>query len=621
MRRWTWWILLLAVLLPGLMIGAGWFFLRPESVAPRHSGRGTVNLSARRQKKTEEFVGSAVCSECHAKIARSYQSSPMGSSSAAALTAPICEDYQQKTSFEPRQGLEFRVERTDTRISHHEIGKNGDEVLYDRHVDVLWTIGSGKRGRSYAFELEGMLFLSPISWYSQRRIWDLSPGFREEIPNRFSRRVIDGCVACHIGQANPRVGVADHFEQPAVLEAMIGCERCHGPAGQHVRWRRSATPLDGPDPIVNPGKLPIVERESVCNQCHLQGFRRILRVDRTPYDFRPGERLDENWTVFVGVPREASSEQATPAVSQVEQMRMSRCYQGTSGQLGCISCHDPHSAVEEANRSSYYEQRCQTCHESKDCGLPIAKRIDSGSSCIDCHMPRLMASDIPHTSQTDHRVMRDPKSAAAIPVAPTSSSFSIFDEETTRVPEIDRRRAKALMWIDELQRTRNTELARRCQQDFRRVLETYPDDLEVLMGLGTTSVILNEPQSAERYWLQSFRAHPDDEKIIEQLALFYFWNKRPKQALLFLEKSLAGNPSNVEFWGRYAQVLGDTGDWSAAFAAAEKGLKIDPSFLPLRSWLANAYRRRGDHANGEQHQLFYDRLTTHQSLKVPDRKP
>lgn len=621
MPRRTWWLLLLALLLAALTLGAWWFSLRTKSTASPRADHASANPPARRQSEAEEFVGSAVCSECHAAITRSYQSSPMGRSSAAALTASVCEDYHHRTSFEARPGLEFRVERTDTKMTHHEIGKDGGEMLYDRHVDVLWTIGSGKRGRSYAFESEGMLFLSPISWYSQRGIWDLSPGFAVEMPNRFSRRVVDGCVACHIGRANPQIGVPDRFEQPAVLEAAIGCERCHGPAGQHVRWRRSTIPLDGPDPIVNPGKLPIVERESVCNQCHLQGFQRILRADRTPYDFRPGERLDENWTVFVGVPRVASSEETTPAVSQVEQMRMSRCYQGSSGQLGCISCHDPHSVVEDSNRESFYEQRCQTCHESKGCVLPIAKRRESGSFCIDCHMPRLMASDIPHTSQTDHRIARNPKSTATPPVTPTASNFSIFDEETTEVPEIDRRRAKALMWIDQLQRTRDVELARRCRQELRRASEIYPNDAEILMGLGTTSVVLNEPQSAERYWLQAFRAHPDDEKVVEQLALFYFWNKNLKQARRFLEKSLAVNSSNVEFWGRYAQVLGDLGDWPTAFEAAEKGLKIDPAFLPLRFWLANAYRRRGDDANAERHQLFHDRLTDQRSLKVPDRRP
>ena len=91
----------------------------------------------------------------------------------------------------------------------------------DRSVDVHWTIGSGKRGRSYAFESEGMLFQSPISWYSQRGIWDMSPGFAAEMPSRFDRRLLDGCIACHVGRANP---------QPGVLEQLIKNQRGAAPA-------------------------------------------------------------------------------------------------------------------------------------------------------------------------------------------------------------------------------------------------------------------------------------------------------------------------------------------------------------------------------------------------------
>ena len=117
----------------------------------------------RRAARNEEFVGSAVCGECHAKIASDYQSHPMGMSSATVTTASHVEDYQQKTSFDSARGIHFQVERTANEISHHEIFQSGDDVLYDRAVEVKWAIGSGKRRRSYAFERDGLLLMSPIS--------------------------------------------------------------------------------------------------------------------------------------------------------------------------------------------------------------------------------------------------------------------------------------------------------------------------------------------------------------------------------------------------------------------------------------------------------------------------
>ncbi len=580
-----------------------------RKTAPLPSVSEPLKDQARRSEASEKFAGSAVCAECHAKIAQAYAGHPMGRSAASA-TASLLEDYDQKTLFESVHGMQFRVERTLNGITHHETLKSGDDVLYDRKVDVQWAIGSGKRGRSYAFEREALLFMSPISWYSQRAIWDLSPGFTEEQPNRFGRRVVDGCVACHIGRANPQRGAPDRFEQPVVFEAAIGCERCHGPAALHVRRHRSTEPHIDPDPIVNPAKLAVVERESVCNQCHLQGYQRILRHGRTPYDFRPGQRLDDIWTIFIESERADGREVATLAVSQVEQMRDSRCYLGSSGHLGCSSCHDPHAAVDEKERARFYEHRCQSCHATRGCGLPIAERKNSaaGTSCIDCHMPRFKVSDIPHTAQTDHRILRDPQSAQSGRSDPGKNSLSIFDEETTRVPEIERLRAKALLQLPDAQRGRHADIAQQCRQKFLQVLATFPDDPEVLAGLGAVSVILEEPQAAEKYWLRALAAHPDDEKVIQQLALFYQWNKNRTQANVFLKKALAQNSWNVELWGRYAQVLADAGDWPSALEAAEKGLEIDPSFVPLHSWLAGAYRLRGDNAKAEQHRKFLGRM-------------
>lgn len=603
MHSWRWGIVLAAaIILISLTVGI-WRSPHHPTVDSSVSVRKSPVDHARRSARDEEFVGSAVCAECHAKIVIAYQGHPMGISTSAAMAASPIEDYQQKTSFDSGRGLQFRVERTADTISHHEVCLSGDDVVYDRKVDVQWAIGSGKRGRSYVFERAGMLLMSPISWYSQRGIWDLSPGYTEETSNRFSRRVTDGCAACHIGRANPQANAPDRFEQPVALEAAIGCERCHGPAGPHVRKHRSTAPNDGPDPIVNPGKLPVVERESVCNQCHLQGYRRILRARCTPFDFHPGQRLDDVWTVFVGPAQVNEREQSTAAVSQVEQMRSSRCYLGSSGQLGCISCHDPHSVVDEKSRASAYEHRCQSCHETHGCGLSAEERSNSptGSSCIDCHMPRLTASDIPHTSQTDHRILRDPKSTASRPDKPEEFTLSIFDEETTRVPEGDRLRAKVLLRLAEAQRARDTESARQIQQQLLQILDAFSDDPEVLAGMATVSMILNEPQSAEKYWLKVLAARPNDEKTIEQLALFHLWKKNSAQARLYLEKALALNPENVEIMGRYARFLADAGDWPASLEVAEKGLRIDPTFHPLRSWLANAYRQRGDATNAEKH--------------------
>ncbi|TXT20619.1 MAG: hypothetical protein FD138_4187, partial [Planctomycetota bacterium] len=136
MSRRAWTIIVAGTVLSAV---AAWQAVRVSEIAPTPVGQELESVPVRRPMDSEEFVGSAVCSECHAAIAKAYASNPMAHSSEAALTATLREDYEKKASFASGQGLQFRVERAVDGITHHEFSKAGDEVLYDRSVEVHWT--------------------------------------------------------------------------------------------------------------------------------------------------------------------------------------------------------------------------------------------------------------------------------------------------------------------------------------------------------------------------------------------------------------------------------------------------------------------------------------------------
>ena len=168
-----------------------------------------------------------------------------------------------------------------------------------RSVEVHYVVGSGQRGRSYFIDRGGVMFLSPISWYSQQNRWDLSPGYPDRNHLRFERPVSGRCLGCHAGRVNVEPGENDRFLHPSVRETAISCERCHGPGKAHVEFHRAASTPTTPDPIVNPAQLSPSKREAVCNACHLQGIEEVRRYGRTDFDFRPGMDLGEVWSIFV----------------------------------------------------------------------------------------------------------------------------------------------------------------------------------------------------------------------------------------------------------------------------------------------------------------------------------
>jgi tetratricopeptide (TPR) repeat protein len=278
--------------------------------------------------------------------------------------------------------------------------------------DVQFTVGSGGRGHSFLTEHDGFLFQTPVSWYAQKQKWDLSPGFGPRVLT--GRAVLPECLFCHANHANHVDGSVNQYARPVFDGHAIGCQRCHGPGELHVASRQRPEPVPvGIDPtIVNPRHLERPLREAVCEQCHLTGEARTLRRGRGLYDFRPGLPLEQFWAAFVKPVRAGEGQKA---VSHVEQMYQSRCFQETEGTkgLGCLSCHDPHERVAASQRVAHYRGRCLECHRQQGCSFPAAERLrrTAEDSCIECHMPRYPASDIPHTAATDHRILRNAQPA------------------------------------------------------------------------------------------------------------------------------------------------------------------------------------------------------------------
>lgn len=615
-------LMMAAVGMAGFLVLLG-FLAWPPAQVPRNAqeqqGNNTSSEQYERLQKPSlpenDYAGAAACRTCHLSIWDHYQSHPMSNSSATVKDATELEDYAQQTSFTvptPIGEIEYRVEKNSEGVFHHE--SLTDPILgslYDQRVRIDYAIGSGRHGRSYVFAENDCLYMSPITWYSEESIWHLSPNYRAGKNQRFERRIVLGCLVCHTERVAVNREAPNHFVAPVMLEAKIGCESCHGPGAKHIAWHEQQSHpgkqlTADSDPIINPAKLDPERRESVCWQCHFAAEERIPRYGRLDADFRPGERFDEVWVAFVRGLR-LDEEGTMRVASHVEQTQSSVCFQRSGGRFGCLSCHDPHSAPAAQEKELFYRQKCLACHSDRGCSLVESERLQANStdSCIACHMPSHGLSRIPHTSRTDHRVLRRPQPDLPID---QERPLTIFNPGNRKLPQAEEDRAWGLVLAKIAYLQQNPDLARAARDKLAGVQAAVPDDNRVLEWLGLCEQLLNRPDLAQSRWQEIIRRFPQDEGARQRIADFFLIQGNSIQTKEALSNYLAINPWQSAYQIRHAAVCGSLGLLEEAERSAQKSLRINPTLAPAHRILAEVYQRLGKSDAAARHQALSRRL-------------
>lgn len=564
----------------------------------------------------EDYVGSSRCAACHAEIARTYlETHSMSRAMSRAGEETPLEDYS-KGVFSPSGNRTYQVERTAAEITHHEImfDRSG-EPIFNQAEPIAYVLGSGRRGRSYLIDRDGLLFQSPIAWYSQQRRWALAPGYGPADHVRFDRRVRLECVFCHAGLTRMANPANDRYAQPALIEGGISCERCHGPGRRHVEAQEAGSAAAPDDTIVNPIRLGATQRDSVCYQCHLRAKSIFPRQGQRFTDFRPGAAYHDHWLAFVD-----REEEGSPAASLVQQFRSSRCFVGSQGRMGCVSCHDPHSRPAETERASYYQSRCLQCHAEQGCALDEQQRLaePAAGSCIHCHMPPLPIQDIPHTALTDHRLPRV-SSAAQMPSAPAQprgeyDDLDLFLESELPPEEVNRGWAlvHAIRATHSSDQQSAMQALERLQLDPAdtptEMLRQLGDDMPVLERIGIPLAMLGRTDLALQVWERALELEPTNEAVLHSLALFYSRSGDPLMGLKYIDRLLAVNPYLAEYQWLRSRLLEQAGQFDEAVRAAERTVQLDPTAISVRAWLIDAYQRGNQPAKAQQQREIMERM-------------
>jgi Tfp pilus assembly protein PilF len=562
-------------------------------------------------------------------------------------------------------GSEHRVVLRGGEVVHRETLRDPDgHTLVAFEAPVLFAIGSGSRGRTYVVARGDALFQSPISWYSQGNRWDLSPGYLGN-DSHFERPVTASCLYCHVDSVDPVRGTVNRYRRPhpnpppesgegRVGGHAIGCERCHGPGELHVDSRERGEVPDGLDPtIVNPAHLEPYLREAVCEQCHLQGKTQILKAGRDLFDYRPGLPLHLFWSVFVAAPELTDNHKS---VTTVEQMHTSKCFQKSGGAFGCISCHDPHELPAPEERASYYRDRCLRCHEPPSplplspggrgvgvrgagasprrhepaararagaaprapaCSEDERRRQQKEDSCIACHMRRLTSSDIAHTANTDHRLLRRPDEAeqphgprglepGALPMVHFHQDLVAPDDQGAAR---DRGIALAQYAVD----LHDREAAQQALDLLDAALREWPDDVAAQEARANALAAAGDMDAGVVAYDAVVAKAPNDENFILQAAALAEQTGRPEKAAEYYRRALVLNPDRAQTYVGLARTDMARRDWAHAILELEAGLRLNPFEVEARTLLLSCCLQTGDRprAREEYRRLLY--------MDAPDR--
>jgi predicted CXXCH cytochrome family protein len=313
-----------------------------------------------------QYVGSTMCASCHQTIYNRWIKT---------LMANVVRD--------PRQHPDAILP---------DLSK-ADPLLTFSIADISFVYGSKWKQR-YFKKVGDDYFPLPAQWDVTHKKWkayfvkdDWWTPFYE--PDNAKRPTGPTCDGCH--------SVNYNISTKTVTEWNVGCEKCHGPGGEHLHNPISAT-------ILNPARLQYVQANDTCIQCHSQGRPTTNPVNGKTYDwpvgFHMGKTLADFWKLEPHQPGQTTFTHFAEGTAHKNRMQGNDFVKSAMYTHGvtCFTCHDSHGTEYESLLRKPADTLCLDCHGPHSPNGPRAPTLEAhthhksaspGGQCIACHMPKI----------------------------------------------------------------------------------------------------------------------------------------------------------------------------------------------------------------------------------------
>jgi len=323
----------------------------------------------------QRFAGSQSCARCHKDIYDEHEKSFHHLTTAPANGQTLKGDFDSSNKFIINDHLLIAAEKKQD--SFYQTAYSYGEPKLSRPFNMV--VGSGKRGQTSIYWFQNYLFQLPLTWFSETNEWTISPGYSRKID--FNRSITARCLECHstyFQETTNKDSKADEFSRTTLILG-VECEKCHGPAQDHIIFHDKNPGDKTGHAIFNPAKGTRQESLDLCRLCH----GGALSKSKPSFSFQPGDKLFDFFQPDTAKP----ISQIDVHGNQYGMLAASKCFKNS--QMTCLSCHDGHK--NESTQAAQFYVKCETCHNStshNDCKLASTVSQDVlKTNCINCHMP------------------------------------------------------------------------------------------------------------------------------------------------------------------------------------------------------------------------------------------
>lgn len=564
---------------------------------PKQKNKTQDSLLYLNHSDSAKYVGMNTCRQCHQAIYNTFIETGMGKSFDHASRRKSSGDFSKATIYDRFSDFHYQAFWDHDSLFFKEFRLDKNDTTFQRTEQVNYIIGSGQHTNSHMYSVNGYVYQMPMTFYTQKKKWDLPPGFENGVNTRFSRKIGLECMSCHNGYPDFVIGSENKFEH---LPAGIDCERCHGPGSIHVEQRQTGSRIDTSRyidySIVNPAKLSIDAQFDICQRCHLQG-NAILKEGKSFFDFRPGQKLSDFISVFL--PKYKNADDEFIMASHADRLKQSPCfiksYEKVKNKnalkpykeaMTCVTCHNPHVSVRKTDKD-IFNDACKNCHnetaklELTHSGLPSA----AWKNCVSCHMPASGSIDIPHVSVHDHYIRKPVSKKEKESIKEFIGLFSINEKNPDKL-------TKARAYLDQYEKFEqnavyldSVEYLLHQEKDLPKkapvlikfffIKQQYDKIITTLQQLGVKkaydSLFTQKTYDNTHAW------------AAYQIAEAYSHQNYPREALKWFQRACVLAPYNLDFRNKLGSAFVNMKEFAKGSEQYEFILKENPKFVSAYS--------------------------------------